>query len=330
MSADSKDRLDLENKFRQTLAQIVGGLALLAGLYFTSQTLQTAQEGQITERFTEAVSQLGAVDGKDPNRIVRVGGIYALERIALDSRRDQFTIREILAAYLRDVSPIARTRMRPTASHDAQAAFLVLGRIALTAEETPTVNLTRVNLRGARLEFAELRGLKFMNLDGADLSEANLDHADLRGANLRNAELAAANLTRADLRGADLSGALLHEARLIKAQLGEAILIGAVLSAADLRGADLRRANLSEASFVGARLGGADLRDANLREANLSTVDLRRANLRGADLHDANLTEAKLSGTDFEEAVGLTADAIAGAQTDSSTRLPVSLQGKRR
>jgi hypothetical protein len=45
---DRKDRIDLESKSRQTLAQIVGGAVLLVGLYFTAQTLRTTQEGQIT------------------------------------------------------------------------------------------------------------------------------------------------------------------------------------------------------------------------------------------------------------------------------------------
>src|SRR5262249_282006 len=41
---DRKDRIDLESKSRQTLAQIVGGAVLLVGLYFTAQTLRTSQE----------------------------------------------------------------------------------------------------------------------------------------------------------------------------------------------------------------------------------------------------------------------------------------------
>ena len=46
----------LESKSRQTLAQIVGGAALLVGLYFTAQTLRTIQEGQLNERFTNSKS----------------------------------------------------------------------------------------------------------------------------------------------------------------------------------------------------------------------------------------------------------------------------------
>jgi len=42
-----------------TSAQILGGAALLSGLYFTWRTLQVNREGQITERFTRAIDQLG-------------------------------------------------------------------------------------------------------------------------------------------------------------------------------------------------------------------------------------------------------------------------------
>jgi hypothetical protein len=39
--------------------QILGGAALLSGLYSTWRTLQVNREGQITERFTRAIDQLG-------------------------------------------------------------------------------------------------------------------------------------------------------------------------------------------------------------------------------------------------------------------------------
>jgi hypothetical protein len=44
------------------LAQILGGAALLSGLYFTWRTLQVNREGQITERFTRAIDPLMGVD----------------------------------------------------------------------------------------------------------------------------------------------------------------------------------------------------------------------------------------------------------------------------
>ena len=47
----------------------------------------------MTDRYTKAIEQLGPDKGLD----VRIGGIYALERIARDSPRDHPTIMEVLA-----------------------------------------------------------------------------------------------------------------------------------------------------------------------------------------------------------------------------------------
>jgi hypothetical protein len=109
-----KDRVDLESKSRQTLAQILGGAVLLVGLYFTAQTLRTTHEGQITDRFTKAIDQLG----KD-TLAVRLGGIYALERIARDSESDHWAVMEVLTALVREQAP-AKTLPRDKTSGERE------------------------------------------------------------------------------------------------------------------------------------------------------------------------------------------------------------------
>ena len=56
-----------------------------------------AQQGHITERISRAVEQLGH------NRVaVRIGGIYALKRIAEDSaERDHLAIMDVLTNFIR-------------------------------------------------------------------------------------------------------------------------------------------------------------------------------------------------------------------------------------
>jgi hypothetical protein len=90
------------------VAQILGGTALISGLYFTWRTLQVTSEGQITERFTRAIDQLGKFDDERKKLFeIRLGGIYALERIARESPEDYWPIMEILTAYVRHNAPWA-------------------------------------------------------------------------------------------------------------------------------------------------------------------------------------------------------------------------------
>jgi len=84
-----RDLITAENNARATVAQILGGVALLLGLYATFKNVKVAQdnhrvaldnlrvteEGKLTDRFSKAVELLGS-DKLD----VRLGGIYALER----------------------------------------------------------------------------------------------------------------------------------------------------------------------------------------------------------------------------------------------------------
>ncbi|MBU4234150.1 MAG: hypothetical protein L6277_14900, partial [Desulfobacterales bacterium] len=105
---------DIENEARKTLAYILGGLLAIIGITLAhrriralerqvqigQEQLQVAQEGQITERFTRAIEQLGS-----DKMEIRLGGIYALERIANDSDKDYWPIMETLTAYVRERAP---------------------------------------------------------------------------------------------------------------------------------------------------------------------------------------------------------------------------------
>lgn len=89
---------DSENEVRGTLLQALAGIVLLAGLYLTYRTFDLNRQGQVTDRFTRAIDQLGEESKLD----VRLGGIYALERIARDSKRDYGPTMEVLTAFVRE------------------------------------------------------------------------------------------------------------------------------------------------------------------------------------------------------------------------------------
>jgi hypothetical protein len=74
----------LQNNARSTILQAVAGLLVIAGAIATWRQVQVNREGQITERFTRAIDQIGS-----DNIDVRIGGIYALERVAKNSSADR-------------------------------------------------------------------------------------------------------------------------------------------------------------------------------------------------------------------------------------------------
>jgi hypothetical protein len=166
------------------------------GLAYTARTYRLSREGHLTDRYTKAVEQLGS------DKIeVRLGGIYALERLMRDSPTDQPTIVEVLAAYIRQHAPPASLdEAKPADSPtlpsspdaDVQAALTVLRRRTAVAAENP-IDLTGTHLAGAQL-------------GEADLTDAKLRAADLTGAYLPVANLAGAQLSGANLAGAQLSG----------------------------------------------------------------------------------------------------------------------------
>ena len=213
-----------------TLAQILAGTALLSGLYFTWRTLQVNREGQITERFTRAIDQLGSNELE-----IRLGGIYALERIARDSEQDHWPIMEVLTAYVRQHAPA-----RP--EEDQLIAVIERRRPAPDIQAIMAVLRRRTRFWGhgepERLDLGET------HLSGADFTEANLSRANLRKTNLGRAILWGANLSEAYLSEAYLEHAILHDTNLM----------GATLSSANLTGADLHDANLSGAAVTPEKL----------------------------------------------------------------------------
>jgi hypothetical protein len=156
-------------------ASLLGGLVVAAG---TARTVHTTREGQITDRFAKAIGQLGS-EVED----VRLGGIYALERIARDSRRDHQTVIEVLTAYVRKRAPWpgdpnAGYLAGHTPENDIQAAIAVLGRRVVRPREL------RMDLSSA-----DLRGVKFAgDFGNAILRGSNLEGAELREADLRGVE----------------------------------------------------------------------------------------------------------------------------------------------
>jgi hypothetical protein len=254
---DGKERADAINTVRQIVLTTVGGAAVLLSLLFTARTYFLTRRGQVADRYTKAIEQLGSGSAD-----VRIGGIYGLERIMDHSPADHGTVVEVLAAFVREhaaYDPYAQPDLSDAEEvprADVQAALTVLGRRPIRSERR-RLDLRGSDLRGANLEAARLNGANLGGvwLDGANLRGTAMEHTYLGG----GARLQHANLYRARLGGADMHRTRLNGANLFEAGLERTNLEGARLNGANLVGARLEHANLKHAELKAAHLGGVDL-----------------------------------------------------------------------
>jgi uncharacterized protein YjbI with pentapeptide repeats len=296
------------------------------GQRLSLEQYKLAERGQVTERFANAIEQLGS-----SSEDIRIGAIYILERIARDSVTDHPAIMEILCSFVRRRTSSAQDEVIESSedSHpepDVQTALTIIARRDSIQDSKP------IDLNGA-------------NLAGVHLESANLKSADLRFTNLRKAHLHGANLQGAFLAKADLSGTYLH---------------GASMRRADLRWATMKHAWANGTDFQCARFWGADLRNADLHRADLRKADLSKkevpmvtppgskysmTHLQGpfpegwdisshdfpsVRINDAILLGAQLQEADLRGVDGLTREQVVSTANHVGARLPEYLIGDAR
>ncbi len=311
------------------LGALLAAPFILIKAWVNERTARTAEQGHITDRITKAVEQLGAektvkvlvgdktLERTEPNLEVRLGAIYALERIAQDSERDHIPIMETLCAYVRENSnarraldPLESVKATQGCERKVTTAFRTytmqlhewarsLPRPRADVQATLTVVGRRSSSRRA-YEFA--RGYQLdlcrANLQGADLSKLVFDHALLSGARLEGADLTKVQMERA----------ILHEACLTGADMAAAQMNGSVFLDADLKCAHMNLARLNNSILIRANMYGANLcmagmNKAKIEQARLESANLIMANLEGADLMNASLENAELHGASLTEAI---------------------------
>jgi uncharacterized protein YjbI with pentapeptide repeats len=337
----------------QRFATLGSALTAVGALVFTGLTYsagrdqdQQNRDRQLVDRFSTAATQLGAAAVEE-----RIGGIYALKRLAADSPRDRRTVYEVLAGFVRSRSSIASAggadacRRRTHVEADVQAALDALA----TRAESGGGGLDVVDLHETCLASAQFEGADFTN---ADMSEAILTGARITGkVELRSygniefrgptqfldkpSDFSGANLTGADLSGIRVMGAIFRNAR-----LGHADMRGIV--AADFDGGgvfpapDSKVFTMKEEGKGWVRIAlkgvalpfrlGLFLDGAYLGHVDFAGTDLGDTSFRGANLTCANFTAAKIDlawfeGTWTKNGVSTMSDAVARETIKSQPEL---------
>jgi uncharacterized protein YjbI with pentapeptide repeats len=297
-------RIQALDDARGRLLQLSAGIVAVGALFYNARnhaisrrTYELAERGQVTDRYAKAVEQLASEAAE-----VKLGAIYALERIAHDSPEDHQTIINVLCAFVRNYSPpsteagVDQDDSVRTAV-EIQAAMQVIGRRDTNHDQVP-LDLRKAKLRGLELFDADLSGCY---MPGADLS-----HCSFHRVGLQDSRLMWIDFNNSHLVDVDMSGCLLTRSSFQEAYMERVSLAGANLS---------DYSNLSESTMKCVRLEGAILEDATFNRTSMEEMNLA----------DVDLSVTDLSGADLWGVEGLSARSFRSVLVDESTQLPEDL-----
>ncbi|EBA03746.1 Pentapeptide repeat [Rhodobacterales bacterium HTCC2150] len=312
------------------LGGLVSAPLALIRVFTTERQTTTIEQGHITDRINKAVEGLGATkivnfqrkDAKgnltyeklengendhskpvmvtetQPNLEVRIGAIFALERISQDSLRDHVQIMEILTAYIREntrdlgfteqqldemrhkelespfkpgiyITISLRDRL-PNPSTDIQAAMSVIGR-----RSKRQINYEKQDRRHNAQRYH--LNLSDCNLFKIDLTDMNFERADFSGSNLSFAGLLRTNLQKSIFERTRLTETFMISAQLNEASFSSLFLKGTYLENADLQGAQLSRLHVDEQTQLsGTNFDGALFQFVDLSSSNILASQIEK------------------------------------------------------
>ena len=294
--------------------------------------LDRSRDRDYADLFTKAVEQLGADKNEKfkrimletpseaefeyattdertvPNIEVRLGAIYALERISRDSSSDHIAVIETLCTYIRQNAPAHSAVKMPTKqeletwkennhvsnfaiSHptavmwgqhlekpraDIQAALTVIGRrkeerISLEKKEYEKNNRHIVDLSDINIQNAHLYNLNF---EGSIFVNSVMNGALLNGSNFKGCQL----------QGSDLRGAVVSSVKFNNSIMHDTKMSGIGAHFTSFERVNLENSDLSDGTFWGANFAGARFSQVNLDFANFSTANLSVKNLTPSSL----------------------------------------------
>jgi uncharacterized protein YjbI with pentapeptide repeats len=338
-TSESKGPLDLENDYRQTLVQIVGGIAIIATVYgaienarvsreaitLSARSYDLARQGQVADRTFKAMDMLS----KEKNMDAKLAAIYALGELAAEEPKAEWQITETLFNYAKfhsNWTPSAAKRSPKVLAADIAAIGEYLSRRPYKTQDGECIEKQQCwdyetqnrpsehDVPGyfGRIINLPHSDLRHIFLEGAMLKTANLDHSHLENSFLRHAHGENVYGLQAHFNYSDLSDSHWRFANLKDADFTEAQLCRTHFEHVYAEGANYMNADLSDSHWD----NPAKFRKSNLRNANLNC-----SVWNGADMDDLFLDGATLYGADLRRALHLTKQQLEKTQGDNTTKL---------
>jgi uncharacterized protein YjbI with pentapeptide repeats len=317
----AKDIAELEDEFRKTVTQALGGAIIFLSVAVAfaqliearrsseAQLRESARATDINKRaqlLAKGVELLGEKSSAERMAGIRILHDWAERPFKDDtsSKESRYSLLTVaLISFVREWTDFEVEaeecekfwKRRPkshTVEVDVQEALNILRDIS-------TDNPVNVNFRALNLSRADLSGA---DLSGSSFAFADLSEADLSNTILENTNFYCTNLYRANLAGANLSSDVPEEpgplTNMVSAYLVRANLEKVNGRVTDLFQANLAGANLAEATLVETNLRGTKLWEVNFFRTKLDHVQIDN----NTDLDKACLVETIVESTPLKEA----------------------------
>jgi uncharacterized protein YjbI with pentapeptide repeats len=310
-----RDRADVEDAYRKTLAQALGGFALVVTFAWTflkdGETLDQARQQLANQQFVEGAKLL-----KEDNIGTSAAGVHALGQVAITRPEFQSAVVDSLVSFIKSgkalkshdqiavpdgapgtipaniqaaVSVLATRNQSSGEQIDLYGAYLVRAKFSV-AEEKKRAAFSSANFQGATLYGAVFHDLDLSNaaFDGSRMSDWEAFSTWTAGTPTESAYIDAKHLFTVNFEGA----------KLINAGFDNVWMGGANLRSTNLKGAGFWKADLSRADLTKAIIGPTDPKQGT----HFNDATLTDSIFAETDLEGVRFVKAKLHGTDFRGA----------------------------
>lgn len=335
---------DLENKFRLTVAQIIGGMIILFGAYATIKSIEENKKKRLRDNFNEAISNLSSTDSL--NNLKKVASIYIIESVSKELPDEYYkTSMEIYTHYL-DMTIKRKYSKDSITSPVINSIFDVLGNqnhIKFTSKEY-FLYFHRLNLMGLEMINGDLRKVYFEHINFA---KASVEKCDFSGSYFLNTDFTNANIQKSTFINSTFQGCTFTYSNLLENNFRTTIFnecdfrkiklkwnekesktmislnflrfrfFKCICDSISLNDGNFNNSSIVYSKFLGtsfkksqfqnSRIYNNDFRFANFKNANFENTDLRSCDFSGSDLTGSNIEKAKfLKSVNLKNVIGLT------------------------
>jgi len=223
------EAIDLENKLRITISQILGGILLLSGIYLTYTQNVNLKIKENTELLSNSLKQLD-----DSNIGIRLGAVYTLDQLSQRSVEYNDIVFNIFENYIQEKS----NKDSLQTERDIELMLKLIGKGKFKHRS--------IKLSDCRFAYIDLSGLDFssVNFSNCRFSNCGFANSNFDSTSLNLAQFIECNLADCKFRNTELMVSKFRDCN-----LGRALLANSILASSDFSGCDLENSTFLKSSF---------------------------------------------------------------------------------